>query len=81
MTKKHEKLNILNSFPKDEQPVIIVLKNDLSYNYVGRYIANESIFMLSINDDCSEFIASSEVKEWHYILKHPIIINECSIDN
>ncbi len=81
MTKKHEKLNFLNSFPKDEQPVIIVLNNDLSYNYVGRYIANQSIFMLSLNDDCSEFIPSSEVKEWHYIFNHPIIINECSINN
>ena len=44
MTKKHEKLNVLNSFPKDEQPVIIDLNNDLSCNYVGRYIANQSIF-------------------------------------
>ena len=47
MTKKHEKLNVLNSFPKDEQPVIIVLNNDkvfptlknkggIDYLYIGK---------------------------------------------
>ena len=76
MTTKNQNSAFLGSFPIDERPVIIILKKDKSINYVGRYIESDAMFMLSLNDDSSDFVPATEVSEWWYVNEHPTIVKE-----
>ena len=79
MKKKEEKNEnsiIVGSFPIDERPVIIVLKGKAHTHYVGRYIGTDEMFMLSLNDESSDFVPATEVNEWWYINEHPTIVKE-----
>lgn len=70
-TKKDKK-----QFPIDERPVIFNTFDDDTVNFVGRYLETEGIFMLSLNDNHSEFIHKADVGDWWYIDNHPTIIKE-----
>jgi hypothetical protein len=76
MTQKNENSSALLSLPVDERPIIITLKDDESINYVGRFIKEESLFMLSLNDNSSDFVYDTDVLEWWYVNEHPTIIKE-----
>jgi hypothetical protein len=76
MTTKNEKSSVIGSFPIDDRPVIIILDHDDSVYYVGRYIESDAMFMLSLNDDSSDFVPATSVGEWWYINEHPTIIKE-----
>jgi hypothetical protein len=76
MTTKKENSSIVGSFPIDDRPVIIILGNNSSTYYVGRYIKSEAMFMLSLNDDSSDFVSETKVGEWWYVNEHPTIIKE-----
>jgi hypothetical protein len=76
MTTKKENSSIVGSFPIDDRPVIIILGNNSSTYYVGRYIKSEAMFMLSLNDESSDFVSETKVGEWWYVNEHPIIIKE-----
>lgn len=69
-------LIITGTLPIDNRPVIIVLKGKSDINYVGRYIESDAMFMLSLNDECSDFTSATEVGEWWYFNEHPTIIKE-----
>jgi hypothetical protein len=73
---KNENSIIVESYPIDERPVIIILKGKAHTNYVGRYIGTDEMFMLSLNDESSDFIPATEVNEWWYINEHPTIVKE-----
>jgi hypothetical protein len=76
MTQKNENSSALLSLPVDERPIIITLKDKESINYVGRFIKEESLFMLSLNDNSSDFVYDTDVLEWWYVNEHPTIIKE-----
>ena len=76
MTKKTKRITTDDGFPIDDRPVIFNLLDGDDVNFVGRYIESDSIFMLSLNDNDSDFIAESEVDEWWYIDAHPTILKE-----
>jgi len=76
MTQKNENSSALLSLPVDERPIIITLKDDESINYVGRFIKEESLFMLSLNDNSSDFVFDTDVLEWWYVNEHPTVIKE-----
>lgn len=76
MTTKNQNSSIVGDFPIDERPVIIILKGKADVYYVGRYIESDAMFMLSLNDECSDFIPATEVGEWWYVNEHPTIVRE-----
>lgn len=76
MTTKNQNSAFLGGFPIDVRPVIIILENNESINYVGRYIESDAMFMLSLNDDSSDFVSAKEVGEWWYVNEHPTIVKE-----
>jgi len=76
MIQKIENSSALLSLPVDERPIIIVLKGKETTNYVGRFIKEESLFMLSLNEDGSDFVYSDDIMEWWYVNEHPTIIKE-----
>jgi hypothetical protein len=76
MTTKKENSSIVGSFPIDDRPVIIILKGKTDTYYIGRYIKSDSMFMLSLNDESSDFVPSTQVGEWWYVNEHPTIIKE-----
>jgi hypothetical protein len=76
MTKKKKRISNDKGFPIDDRPVIFNVKDSIDINYVGRYIENESMFMLSLNDTESDFISEKEINEWWYITEHPIVLEE-----
>jgi len=76
MTKKKKRISNDKGFPIDERPVIFNVKDSIDINYVGRYIENECMFMLSLNDTQSDFISEKEINEWWYITEHPIVLEE-----
>jgi hypothetical protein len=76
MTQKIENSSALLSLPVDERPIIIVLKDKESINYVGRFINEESLFMLSLNENSSDFVYQEDILEWWYVNEHPTIIAE-----
>jgi hypothetical protein len=76
MTQTIENSELKKGLPIDERPIIIVFKDKPSINYIGRYIEKEGLFMLSLNDDDSDFIFENDNIDWCYVNEHPIIINE-----
>lgn len=76
MTRKNENSSILGGLPIDERPIIITVKDKPLNTYVGRFIKQENLFMLSLNDRGSDFVFSDDVEEWWYVNEHPIIIKE-----
>jgi len=76
MTRKKTRPTTENGFPIDDRPVIFNLNDTPDVNFVGRYIEKEAMFMLSINDNQSDFVPQTEIDEWWYIDEHPIIISE-----
>ena len=76
MTTKNENSSAIGSFPIDDRPIIIILEHDDTFNYVGRYIKYEAMFMLSLNDDSSDFVPATSVGEWWYVNEHPTIVRE-----
>ncbi len=76
MTTKNEKSSVIGGFPIDERPVIIIARGDNTIYYVGRYLQSEGMFLLSLNDESSDFIPEGDVAEWWYINEHPTIIKE-----
>jgi hypothetical protein len=76
MTKKKKRISNDKGFPIDDRPVIFNVKDSIDINYVGRYIENECMFMLSLNDTQSDFISEKEINEWWYITEHPIVLEE-----
>ena len=76
MTRKNENSSILGGLPIDERPIIITVKDKPLNTYVGRFIEQENLFMLSLNDMGSDFVFSDDVEEWWYVNEHPIIIKE-----
>jgi hypothetical protein len=76
MTRKNENSSILGGLPIDERPIIITVKDKPLTTYVGRFIEQENLFMLSLNDRGSDFVFSDDVEEWWYVNEHPIIVKE-----
>lgn len=76
MAQKSKKSTNDKGFPIDDRPIIFSLRGADDINYVGRYIESEHIFMLSINDDVSDFVSQNVVEKWCYIDEHPTIIKE-----
>jgi hypothetical protein len=76
MTTKNQESSVIGGFPIDERPVIIILKDKADTYYVGRYIESDAMFMLSLNDESSDFVPATEVGEWWYVNEHPTIIKE-----
>lgn len=76
MTKKKKRITANGGFPIDDRPIIFNLLDGDDVNFVGRYIESDSIFMLSLNNTESDFVAESEVDEWWYIDEHPTILKE-----
>ena len=76
MTRKNENSSILGGLPMDERPILIIVKGKRNTTYCGRYIKEENLFMLSLNDRGSDFVFSDDVEEWWYVNEHPIIIKE-----
>lgn len=76
MTRKNENSSILRGLPIDERPIIITVKDKPFNTYVGRFIKQENLFMLSLNDRGSDFVFSDDVEEWWYVNEHPIIVKE-----
>jgi len=76
MTKKNKRVTTDKGFPIDDRPVIFNLHEDGDINFVGRYIESDNMFMLSLNDEESDFVPEMEIGEWWYIDEHPIILNE-----
>lgn len=76
MASKNKKTKNDKGFPIDEQPIIFSLMDNPHIQYVGRYIESEGIFMLSINDDESDFVGENVVERWCYIDEHPTVIKE-----
>lgn len=76
MTTKNENSSAIGSFPIDERPVIIILKGKRHTYYVGRYLEDEGMFLLSLNDESSDFAPTSEIDEWWYVNEHPTIVKE-----
>ena len=74
----NNKKNSKNSkgMPLNDSPVIFNLHDEDAINYVGRYIESEGMFLLSLNDDSSDFVPKSDVKDWWYVDEHPIIQSE-----
>jgi hypothetical protein len=72
MTKKSKKM----VYPIDDRPVIFNLINLDDIDYIGRYIENKGVFMLSLNDEKSNFVHESEINEWWYVDEHPAIMRE-----
>ena len=74
----NNKKNSKNSkgMPLNDSPVIFNLHDEDAINYVGRYIESEGMFLLSLNDDSSDFVPKSDVKDWWYVDEHPIIKSE-----
>ena len=74
----NNKKNSKNSkgMPLNDSPVIFNLHDEDAINYVGRYIESEGMFLLSLNDDSSDFVTKSDVKDWWYVDEHPIIQSE-----
>jgi hypothetical protein len=64
-------------YPKDDSPVIFNLIDDNQINFIGRYIEEEEMFMLSLNDNESDFVPRTHVEKWCYVLDHPTIQSEC----
>jgi hypothetical protein len=78
MTRKKQEPSNDRLYPMDDSPVIFSLKDTPDINFVGRYVKEEAMFMLSLNDNHSDFVPRMEVAEWHYVLDHPTIKKECS---
>jgi hypothetical protein len=76
MTTKNQESSVIGGFPIDERPVIIILKDKADTYYVGRYIESDAMFMLSLNDESSDFTYRGDVAEWWYVNEHPTIIKE-----
>ena len=76
MTKKKKRITANGGFPIDDRPIIFNLLDGDDVNFVGRYIESDAIFMLSLNNTESDFVAESEVDEWWYIDEHPTILKE-----
>jgi hypothetical protein len=76
MTRKNKRKTTENGFPIDDRPVIFNLIETNDINFVGRYIESEAMFMLSLNDEQSDFVPQKEVNEWWYIDEHEIIVRE-----
>jgi len=76
MTRKTKRPTTEKGFPIDERPVIFNLKETTDINFVGRYIESDAMFMLSLNDDESDFVPQTEINEWWYIDQHPTIVKE-----
>ena len=76
MTTKNQNSSVIGSFPIDDRPVIIIANGNKTIYYVGRYIKSDGMFMLSLNDESSDFLPESDVNEWWYINEHPTIIKE-----
>jgi hypothetical protein len=76
MARKKSRPTTDKGFPVDDRPVIFNLIDTKDINFVGRYIESESMFMLSINDNQSDFVPQADVDEWWYIDEHPTIISE-----
>jgi hypothetical protein len=76
MTRKKRRNTTDKGFPIDDRPIIFNLVNSPDINFIGRYVESESMFMLSINDNQSDFVPQTEVEEWWYIDEHPTIISE-----
>jgi hypothetical protein len=81
MTKKKKRISNDKGFPIDDRPVIFNVKDSIDINYVGRYIENECMFMLSLNDTESDFISEKQINEWWYITEHPIVLEEVLNEN
>jgi hypothetical protein len=78
MTRKSKEPSNDRLYPANDSPVIFSLKQNPDMNFIGRYIKEEAMFLLSLNDEESDFVARKDVAEWHYVLEHPTIIKECS---
>jgi hypothetical protein len=78
MKRKKQEPSNDSLYPMDDSPVIFSLKETPNINFVGRYVKEEAMFMLSLNDNKSDFVPRKEVAEWHYVLDHPTIKKECS---
>ena len=76
MASKKRKLQNPNGFPTDDRPIIFNLIDSKSINYIGRYIEGQGIFMLSLNDEASDFVSEDDVDKWTYVNQHPTIISE-----
>lgn len=76
MTKNKEKMSTNIIYPKNDCPVVIMLKGKEDTSYIGRYIESERMFTLSLNDDSSDFIRRKDVARWWYLNEHPIIFRE-----
>ena len=73
----NNKKNSKNSkgMPLNDSPVIFNLHDEDAINYVGRYIESEGMFLLSLNDDSSDFVTKSDVDE-HPIIKSEVLKNK-----
>ena len=76
MTKKNNRKTTENGFPIDDRPVIFNMVETSDINFIGRYIEGEKMFMLSLNDEQSDFVPQTEINEWWYIDEHPTILKE-----
>lgn len=76
MTKKSKKINSQKGYPIDDRPVIFTISDSNEVNFIGRYIESEGMFLLSLNDEVSDFIPQSEIYEWWYIDEHPTVMKE-----
>jgi len=74
MENENENLTVLQNLPIDEQPVIIELKSNKYTHYVGRYIKEENLFTLSLNEN-SDFVFAYQVYNWWYVNEHPLLLN------
>jgi hypothetical protein len=76
MTKKSQRPTTDKGFPVDDRPVIFNLIDSDDVTFIGRYIESEAMFMLSLNDEESDFVSQEQVNEWWYITDHPIVLKE-----
>lgn len=76
MGENKKKLIDRKLYPIDDRPVIFSIKNAEHTNYIGRYIEKESAFLLSLNNNLSDFVQKSDVSEWWYVDQHPSVLKE-----
>ena len=76
MAKKSKRPTNDKGFPVDDRPVIFNLFEDNDVNFIGKYIEEEGMFLLSLNDTASDFVPQNKVHQWWYVDEHPIVMKE-----
>jgi hypothetical protein len=76
MASKNKRQTNSIGFPIDDRPVIFNLIDNEEVTFIGRYIESEAMFLISLNDESSDFAPATDVNEWWYIDEHPTIIRE-----